>query len=64
MNTEKRVLLITGASSGIGKACALAAAEYGFYVYVGCRKESDKINLEKLHPNICPVIFIIENETD
>jgi NAD(P)-dependent dehydrogenase (short-subunit alcohol dehydrogenase family) len=64
MNTEKRVLLITGASSGIGKACALAAAEYGFYVYAGCRKESDKINLEKLHPNICPVILDIENETD
>jgi NADP-dependent 3-hydroxy acid dehydrogenase YdfG len=64
MNTEKSVLLITGASSGIGKACALAAAENGFYVYAGCRKESDKINLAKLHPNIHPVILDIENETD
>jgi NAD(P)-dependent dehydrogenase (short-subunit alcohol dehydrogenase family) len=64
MNTEKRVLLITGASSGIGRACALAAAEYGFHVYAGCRKESDKSSLEKLHPNICPVILDIENEID
>ena len=64
LGLDGKTAAVTGASSGIGKACALAAAEYGFYVYAGCRKESDKINLEKLHPNIHPVILDIENETD
>lgn len=42
MNLDGRVALVTGASQGIGKACALALAEAGADVVLGAR------NLEKL----------------
>ena len=42
MNFEGRVALVTGASQGIGKACALLLAEAGVSVALGSR------NLEKL----------------
>ncbi len=42
MNFEGRVALVTGASQGIGKACALALAEAGAQVALGAR------NAEKL----------------
>jgi NAD(P)-dependent dehydrogenase (short-subunit alcohol dehydrogenase family) len=34
-------ILLTGASSGIGRACALRFAELGYRVFAGVRKESD-----------------------
>jgi 3-oxoacyl-[acyl-carrier protein] reductase len=42
MNLEGRVAVVTGASQGIGKACALALAEAGAQVALGSR------NLEKI----------------
>jgi len=64
MKTDKKVILITGASSGIGKASALAAAELGYCVYAGCRKNTDEKMLKELHPNIHPAILDIEKESD
>lgn len=64
MKTDKKVILVTGASSGIGRASALAAAQEGFQVYAGCRKTSDENKLKELHPNIHPVILDIEKESD
>jgi NAD(P)-dependent dehydrogenase (short-subunit alcohol dehydrogenase family) len=37
----KGTILVTGASTGIGRGCALRFAELGFRVFAGVRKESD-----------------------
>jgi len=51
-NTLKQVILITGASSGIGKACAYFLAEKGFIVYAGSRTPE---KIEKKYENLYPV---------
>lgn len=49
---EKQVVLITGASSGIGKATATYFAERGYKVYGIARKD---FNLEGVYPVLCDV---------
>ncbi len=39
-------VVVTGASSGIGRACALKLASSGFHVFAGVRKEEDAQALE------------------
>ncbi len=46
-------ILITGTSSGIGRATALTFAEHGFRVFAGARK-SDQA---PVHPNIVPILL-------
>ena len=41
-----KVLLITGASSGIGKACAFKFAEMGAKVVLAARRENELKNIE------------------
>lgn len=44
------IIVVTGASSGIGKASALHLVDCGFHVVAGVRKESDGDDLESLRP--------------
>jgi len=46
--TNPQSILITGASSGIGKACALYFDRLGFTVFAGVRQEEDALSLGKL----------------
>jgi len=46
MSDYSKHVLISGASTGIGAACALDLARRGFHVYAGVRKATDKQRLE------------------
>lgn len=44
-NSKDKAVVITGASSGIGRACALYMDRLGWRVFAGVRKESDAASL-------------------
>ncbi|MQC26814.1 MAG: SDR family oxidoreductase [Chloroflexi bacterium] len=52
LNTKDPAVLITGASTGIGFACALDLAQRGWRVYAGVRGKADAERLEAAHANI------------
>ena len=43
--------MVTGASTGIGRACALALQRSGWQVFAGVRKESDANDLMEAGPS-------------
>jgi NAD(P)-dependent dehydrogenase (short-subunit alcohol dehydrogenase family) len=55
MTGKARTVLITGASSGIGRACARRLAGAGFQVWAGVRSEADTSALRAEDPAITPV---------
>lgn len=57
-----KFVLITGASSGLGKAAALKLAQEGFKIFAAVRKQEDKDALENLHENIRAVFLDVTNE--
>ena len=50
--TEKKIIWITGASSGIGKALAIKFAEKGWTVAASARRENLLEDLNKFNSNI------------
>jgi len=53
-----RTVVITGASTGIGEACALRMDRHGFHVFAGVRKEADGDALkEKASDKLTPVML-------
>lgn len=50
-----RAILVSGASSGIGAATALASARAGMLVYAGVRSAADAERAAGLHANVRPV---------
>jgi len=55
---EKRVVFVTGASSGIGRETVLLLAEKGFRVFAGVRKSADGAALAKaVGASLTPVIL-------
>ena len=55
---NNKAILITGSSTGIGKACALHLDKLGFKVYAGVRKQTDGDNLkEEASDKLAPIIL-------
>jgi NAD(P)-dependent dehydrogenase (short-subunit alcohol dehydrogenase family) len=57
VNVEQGAVLVTGASSGIGRAIATILAEQGYRVFAGVRRPSDGKELERLHPGLSSLIL-------
>lgn len=63
LQKKSKSILITGASSGIGKACTIYLAENNYVVYAGVRKETDKEKLlDEGINNIIPVTLDVTNQ--
>lgn len=56
-------VIVTGASSGIGEACALRLARSGHDVFAGARKDEDLAALDGLHERITPLKLDVADES-
>lgn len=53
--SKNQSVVITGASTGIGRACAVRMAERGMHVFAGVRKDEDADSVREENENIEPV---------
>ncbi|HRN50663.1 MAG TPA: SDR family oxidoreductase [Anaerolineales bacterium] len=56
MTTPVQAIFITGASTGIGRACAVYLAQRGWRVFAGVRRVSDGRALTVASANITPIV--------
>jgi NAD(P)-dependent dehydrogenase (short-subunit alcohol dehydrogenase family) len=64
MSTERGAVLITGASTGIGRATALHLDSLGFQVFAGVRKRGDAESLEEESSDrLEPVLIDVTDES-
>jgi short-subunit dehydrogenase len=61
--SEKKWILVTGASTGIGRTSAELLAKSGFNVYAGARKKKDLEELDKI-PNITAVKLDVTSDEE
>lgn len=62
MRIKDKAILISGASSGIGKQCALRLAEAGFRVFAGVRSNHSAEQLKRDAPDeLTPVLLDVTN---
>lgn len=57
-----RIVLVTGASTGIGRAAVLRLAAAGCTVFAGVRKEADGSRLREQASNITPVLLDVTDQ--
>src|SRR5438046_2694660 len=61
--TARGAVVVTGASTGIGKACAIRLARSGYHVFAGIRRAADGASVQHLAPErITPVILDVTDE--
>ncbi|NNG26800.1 MAG: SDR family NAD(P)-dependent oxidoreductase, partial [Ignavibacteriaceae bacterium] len=57
-NSNNKTVVITGSSTGIGKACALHLDKLGYKIYAGVRKQIDGDSLkEEASDKLAPIIL-------
>lgn len=60
IESKKGAVVITGTSSGVGRATALLLEKQGYYVFAGVRKEKDAESLKQASSgNLTPIILDI-----
>ncbi|PIG92262.1 SDR family oxidoreductase [Gloeocapsopsis sp. IPPAS B-1203] len=61
-NVTKGAVVITGASTGIGAACAIRLDQLGFQVFAGVRKEADAQALQQTaSPKLTPIFLDVSD---